>query len=255
MRQGKLFIIVVVVILIILVQPNVFKTVKQVLLPRSFSDQIVGKHEQASEQELNKILADKVFEGQRVIQVNNNVPVFTQEELSLKNDHWKKFSELDILNRVGQAEALISQRSLPKNERGDISSVRPTGWKNKQIIFNGEPSYLYNRCHLIAFSLSGENANPKNLFTGTRALNADSANETQSMVYYEKMIANYIRQTDHHVLYRVTPIFKRFDLVAKGVRMEAKSIEDDQIAFDIFIFNVQPGYKINYLDGTSVKEK
>ncbi len=253
MRQGKLFIIVVVIISIILIQPNVFKAVKQVLLPRSFSDQIAGG--QTSEQELNKMLADKVFEGQRVIQVNNNVPVFTQEELSLKNDHWKKFSDLDFLNRVGQAEAMISQRSLPKTKRGDISSVQPTGWKNKQIIFNGEPSYLYNRCHLIAFSLSGENANPKNLFTGTRALNADSADEMQSMVYYEKLIANYIRQTDHHVLYRVTPIFKGLDLVAKGVRLEAKSVEDNNIEFNIFIFNVQPGYKINYLDGTSIKER
>lgn len=255
MKQGKLFIVVVTIILIVLVQPNVFNNVKHILFPRSFSEQISGEKYVKSDQDVNKSLAKKEFQGQRVIQVNNNVPTFTQKEMSLKKDHWKKFSNLDYLNRVGQAEALLSLRSLPTTDRGDISSVKPTGWKNKKIIFNGKQSDLYNRCHLIAFSLSGENANPKNLFTGTRALNADSVNEQQSMVYYEKEIVNYIKKTNHHVLYRVTPIFRGVDLVAKGVRMEAKSIEDDQVSFDIFIFNVQPDYKINYLDGTSVKEK
>lgn len=252
MKQGKLFIVVVTIILIALVQPNVFNTVKHILFPRSFSEQISGEKYVKSDQNMNNSLAKKEFEGQRVIQVNNNVPTFTQKEMSLKKDHWKKFSNLDYLNRVGQAEALLSLRSLPTTDRGDISSVNPTGWKNKKIIFNGKQSDLYNRCHLIAFSLSGENDNPKNLFTGTRALNAD---EQQSMVYYEKEIANYIRTTNHHVLYRVTPIFNGIDLVVKGVRMEAKSIENNQIEFNIFIFNVQPGYKINYLDGTAVKEK
>ena len=117
----------------------------------------------------------------------------------------------------------------------------------------GKEDYLYNRSHLIGFQLSGENANAKNLFTGTRALNANFEDEQSSMVYYENKIANYIKNTNHHVRYRVTPIFRNVELVARGVRMEAQSIEDDEISFDVYIFNIQPGYKINYLTGSSQK--
>ncbi|MCW0990706.1 DNA/RNA non-specific endonuclease, partial [Streptococcus anginosus] len=127
----------------------------------------------------------------------------------------------------------------------------PSGWKNKKIIFNGKKDYLYNRSHLIAFELSGENANVKNLFTGTRALNANFSAEKNSMVYYENIIAQYIKTTGHHVRYRVTPLFKNVELVCRGVRIEAQSIEDQTISFDIYIFNVQPNYEINYLTGTS----
>ena len=167
----------------------------------------------------------------------------------------EKFSNLDILNRVGTAETLISVKSLPTKSRGNISNIKPTGFKQKKIIFNGKFDYLYNRCHLIAFELSGENDNPKNLFTGTRALNANDGNRQQSMVYYEDMIKNYVKQTNHHVLYQVTPIFSGMDLVAKGVRLQGRSIEDNQISFNVYIFNVQPGYQINYLTGNSMKEK
>ena len=130
---------------------------------------------------------------------------------------------------------------------------QPTGWKNKKITFNGKSDYLYNRSHLIAFELSGENANVKNLFTGTRALNANFEDEKTSMVYYENLIADYIKETNHHVRYRVTPLFKNVELVCRGVRLEAQSIEDDTISFDVYIFNVQPGYDIDYLTGSSQK--
>ncbi len=149
---------------------------------------------------------------------------------------------------------MLGQDLMPTSEREDISSVKPTGWKNKKITFNGKQDYLYNRSHLIGFQLSGENANIRNLFTGTRSLNANFQDEASSMVYYENLVASYIKQTGHHVRYRVTPIFKHVELVARGVRMEAQSIEDDAVSFDIYIFNIQPGYELDYLTGTSKKE-
>lgn len=183
----------------------------------------------------------------------NDKAQFTTEELSLDNGSWERYSDLDFLNRVGVAEAMLGQELMPTEKREDISNVTPTGWKNKKITFNGKSDYLYNRSHLIAFELSGENANIKNLFTGTRALNANFEDEKTSMVYYENLIADYIKETNHHVRYRVTPLFKNVELVCRGVRLEAQSIEDDTISFDVYIFNAQPGYEIDYLTGSSQK--
>ena len=256
MRRGKLVAFILIVVLIILVQPNVYPTIKHIIYPKSFEEQITTNNNVESDKTLNKELVKEKYSGTQVIKVNNNVPTFTKGELTLNGkDHWKKFSNLDILNRVGTAETLISVKSLPTKSRGDISNIKPTGFKQKKITFNGKSDYLYNRCHLIAFELSGENDNPKNLFTGTRALNANDNNRQQSMVYYEDMIKNYVKQTNHHVLYQVTPIFSGVDLVAKGVRLQGRSIEDNQISFNVYIFNVQPGYQINYLTGKSIKEK
>ena len=171
--------------------------------------------------------------------------------MSLKKGSWERYSDLDFLGRVGEANAMLGKELMPQEKREDISSVYPSGWKNKKIIFNGKKDYLYNRSHLIAYELSGENANVKNLFTGTRALNANFLAEKNSMVYYENLIAQYIKTTGHHVRYRVTPLFKNVELVCRGIRMEAQSIEDHTISFDIYIFNIQPNYEINYLTGTS----
>lgn len=200
----------------------------------------------------NEELKTKTYDGKQVITVNDRAQ-FTSEELSLENGTWEHYSDLDFLNRVGVAEAMLGQELMPTKKREDISNVIPTGWKNKKITFNGKSDYLYNRSHLIAFELSGENANVKNLFTGTRALNANFEDEKTSMVYYENLIANYIKETNHHVRYRVTPLFKNVELVCRGVRLEAQSVEDDTISFDVCIFNVQPGYDINYLTGSSQK--
>lgn len=200
----------------------------------------------------NEELKTKTYDGKQVITVNDRAQ-FTSEELSLENGTWEHYSDLDFLNRVGVAEAMLGQELMPTEKREDISNVTLTGWKNKKITFNGKSDYLYNRSHLIAFELSGENANVKNLFTGTRALNANFEDEKTSMVYYENLIANYIKETSHHVRYRVTPLFKNVELVCRGVRLEAQSVEDDTISFDVYIFNVQPGYDINYLTGSSQK--
>ncbi|OFG75312.1 DNA-entry nuclease [Listeria monocytogenes] len=189
-------------------------------------------------------LANETFKGNQVISVNNQVPVFTQEELSLKEGMWQKFSELDSLNRVGEANAMLHNSLMPKDER-EALYVNPSGWKNKKT----KTGWLYNRAHLIGFQLSGENNNPKNLMTATRSLN------TPCMLEYENRVADYLHETNNHVRYRVTPIFKDNELVARGVEMQAQSIEDDELQFHVYIFNIEEGMKINYTDGTSKVER
>lgn len=261
MKKNKFLLVSICFIAILLVQPQNFQSIKSVLTQNDLASQLNisdspdeknGRLEN-SYQVKNEELQSKIFDGQHQVIVVNDKAQFTIEELSLANGAWEEYSDLDFLNRVGVAEAMLSQELMPTNKREDISSVKPTGWKNKKINFNGKEDYLYNRSHLIGFQLSGENANVKNLFTGTRALNANFENEESSMLYYENLVADYIKETGHHVRYRVTPIFKNVELVARGIRLEAQSIEDDVLSFDIYIFNVQPGYEIHYLTGSSEK--
>ncbi|EAE5923256.1 DNA-entry nuclease [Listeria monocytogenes] len=189
-------------------------------------------------------LANETFKGNQVIPVNNQVPVFTQEELSLKEGMWQKFSDLDSLNRAGEANAMLHNSMMPKDER-EALYVNPTGWKNKKT----KTGWLYNRAHLIGFQLSGENNNPKNLMTATRSLN------TPCMLEYENRVADYLHETNNHVRYQVTPVFKDDELVARGVEMQAQSIEDDELQFHVYIFNVEEDMEINYQDGTSKVER
>ncbi|EAD0725601.1 DNA-entry nuclease [Listeria monocytogenes] len=189
-------------------------------------------------------LANETFHGNQVISVNNQIPVFTKEELSLKDGAWQKFSDLDSLNRVGEANAMLHNSMMPKDDREPLY-VNPTGWKNKKT----KTGWLYNRAHLIGFQLTGENNNPKNLMTATRSLN------TPCMLEYENRVADYLHETNNHVRYRVTPIFKDNELVARGVEMQAQSIEDDELEFHVYIFNVEEDMEINYQDGTSKVER
>ncbi|WEG14688.1 DNA/RNA non-specific endonuclease [Pullulanibacillus sp. KACC 23026] len=189
-------------------------------------------------------LPDLNYQGKQVIVLNNNHASFTKKDLSLANGSWQSFSNLDALNRVGTANAMLSKSLMPSKEREPLY-VDPTGWKNKKIEVNGKTEWLYNRSHLIGYQLTGENNNPKNLMTGTRSLN------DPGMLVYENKIATYIRITNHHVRYQVEPIFRGNELVARGVHMQAKSIEDNQIDFNVYIFNVEPGVTINYADGSS----
>ncbi|MDO4634870.1 MAG: DNA/RNA non-specific endonuclease [Streptococcus sp.] len=261
MKKNKFLLVSIVFIIIFLVQPQNFQSLKSAFTQNDLASQLNisdSPEEKNSDfenvhQTQNEELKSKVFDGQHQVIVVNDKAQFTTEELSLKKGSWEKYSDLDFLNRVGVAEAMLGKDLMPTSERKDISSVKPTGWKNKKINFNGKQDYLYNRSHLIGFQLSGENANVKNLFTGTRALNANFDDEKSSMVYYENMVASYIKQTGHHVRYRVTPLFRNVELVARGIRMEAQSIEDDAISFDVYIFNIQPGYDIYYLTGSSEK--
>lgn len=184
------------------------------------------------------------FSGEPYYVVNNNVPFFTEDDCTTTS--YEHYSELDYLGRCGAAIASIGKDLMPTEDRESIGSVRPSGWHTiKYDCVDGK--YLYNRCHLIGFQLSGENANEKNLITGTRYMNVDG------MLPFENMVADYVKETDNHVMYRVTPIFEGKNLVADGVLMEAYSVEDegDGVCFNVFCYNSQPGITINYEDGSS----
>lgn len=185
-----------------------------------------------------------VYEGSPFAQINGNVPYF--EKMEFQAGSFETYSELDALGRCQVAYANIGMDLMPTEKRESISQIKPTGWQTiKYDCVDGK--YLYNRCHLIGYQLTGENANEKNLITGTRYMNVDG------MLPFENMIADYINETGNHVLYRVTPIFEGSDLVARGVTMEAESVEDDGegILFNVFVYNVQPGVVIDYATGNS----
>ena len=176
--------------------------------------------------------------------VNNNEPDFTESDMT--TDSYESYSELDSSGRCGIAMANLGKDLMPTEDRESIGQVKPSGWQTVKYD-NVDGKYLYNRCHLIGFQLAGENANEKNLITGTRYMN------TEGMLPFENMVADYIRETGNHVLYRVTPIFEGGNLVASGVQMEAKSVEDDGngICFNVYVYNVQPGIEIDYATGES----
>ena len=180
------------------------------------------------------------YSSKPYIYINNNVPFFTEEEI--KVSYFEEYSQLDLLGRCTQAYACLSYEMMPTNERESLYDVLPSGWHSISYDFIDGGS-LYNRCHLIGFQLAGENANAKNLITGTRYMNIEG------MLPFENKIASYIRNTKHHVLYRVTPIFDGANLLASGVLLEAQSIEDNHIRFCVYVYNVQPGVEINYLTG------
>lgn len=187
-------------------------------------------------------LANMDYSGIQTIDVNGGTPYFTEEELALKDGAWETYGNLDSLNRATAANAMLNQSLMPTGERGDISSVKPTGWKNKKI----KSGYLYNRSHLIGWALAGENANPKNLITGTRQLNSPE------MLRFEMDVKHYLEQSpDNYVRYRITPVFRGNELLARGVQMEAQSINSDAVKFNVYIFNVQDGVELNYADGSS----
>lgn len=179
--------------------------------------------------------------------LNNNVPEFTENEITTVA--FEEYSELDDLGRCGVAFACVGEEIMPTEERGAIGQIKPSGWQMvKYDIVDGK--YLYNRCHLIGYQLTGENANKKNLITGTRYMNS------YGMLPFETRVAEYIKETKNHVMYRVTPVFEGDNLLAKGVQIEGFSVEDKGkgISFNVFVNNIQPGVEINYLDGTSKLE-
>lgn len=187
------------------------------------------------------------YKGKPYVVINNNEPNFEKSELVTKS--FEKYSELDSLKRCGVADSIIGKDLMPTSKRENISSVKPSGWKS--IKYNGiDGKSLYNRCHLIGFQLAGENANKRNLITGTRYLN------TKGMLPFENMVADYVKEKNHHVRYRVTPIFVGNELVARGVQMEAISIEDNgkAVKFNVYCFNVQPNIEIDYKTGNSRKK-
>lgn len=184
------------------------------------------------------------YDGKAYVAVNNNEPFFTDSDMT--TTAFENYSDLDPLGRCGVAYANICKDIMPTEERGKIGMIKPSGWHTvKYDVIKDR--YLYNRCHLIGYQLAGENANPKNLITGTRYLNVDG------MLPFENLVADYVNNTGNHVLYRVTPMFSGSNLVANGVLIEAKSVEDNGggILFNVYCYNVQPGVGINYENGDS----
>lgn len=185
------------------------------------------------------------FDGKSAyVEINGNTPFFT--ETDMRRESYEKYSALDSLGRCGVATACIGIDIMPTEERGSIGSVKPSGWHTvKYDIVDGR--YLYNRCHLIGYQLTGENANKENLITGTRYMNVEG------MLPFENMVADYVKETENHVMYRVTPIFDGTNLVASGVLIEAKSVEDNgkSIEFCVYVYNNQPGIVVDYRNGES----
>ncbi len=187
------------------------------------------------------------YSGKPYVEIDGNEPRFTEKDKTKKS--FEQYSELDSLGRCGVAYANVGQDLMPAEKRGSIGKVKPSGWHTvKYDIVDGK--YLYNRCHLIGYQLTAENANEKNLITGTRYMNVDG------MLPFENMVADYVKETGNHVLYRVTPVFEGKNLLAKGVQMEAYSVEDegDAICFNVFVYNVQPGIQIDYATGESKED-
>ncbi len=182
------------------------------------------------------------FSGTPYVVLAENIPTFTEADLT--TDCYEHYDRLDFLGRCGEAEACLGEDLMPTEERGKIGQVKPSGWKTAKYDFV-DGKYLYNRCHLIGFQLSGENANERNLITGTRYMN------TEGMLPFENEVAEYIRETGNHVLYRVTPVFHGDNLVASGVVMEAYSVEDEGegICFHVYVYNAQPNVEIEYATG------
>lgn len=188
------------------------------------------------------------YDGEPYVVLQDNVPGFPESDFTTQA--FETYSPLDDLDRCGVAYANICTELMPTEERGSIGQVKPSGWHTVTYdVVDGR--YLYNRCHLIGFQLAGENANEQNLMTGTRYLNVEG------MLPFENQVADYVQETDNHVLYRVTPIFQGDNLVASGVQMEAYSVEDqgEGVCFNVYVYNVQPGVTIDYETGESWLEE
>lgn len=184
------------------------------------------------------------YSGTPYYTVNGGIPYFSQDEITVSD--YEQYGELDCLGRCTTAVSCVGVSLMPTEERGNIGSIKPSGWHTvKYDCVSGK--YLYNRCHLIGYQLTGENANERNLITGTRYLNIEG------MLPFENMVADYIKETKNHVMYRVTPIFVGEELLSRGVLMEAYSVEDsgEGICFNVFVYNVQPSVAIDYATGES----
>ena len=217
---------------------SITKLQKQIASDQQFVDE---HSNQKTQQADNTNLANLDYNGTQEIIVNNNEPNFSQADLSTVNSAWQKYGDLDNLNRVTAANALLNVSLMPSAKREPLH-WNPTGWHNKRI----SGGWLYNRSHLIGYQLTGQNNNPKNLMTGTRSLNSPE------MLAHEMDIAYYLKQSSsHYIRYRVTPIFRGNELLPRGVQMEAQSVGDNSVHFNVYIFNVQDGVTLNYNDGTS----
>ena len=217
---------------------------KKILLPVILAVNLIFSGCNLAKADSADLAAIPEYTGSAYTVLNDNIPDFPEEDFT--EESFETYSDLDSLGRCGVAYANIGEDLMPTIKRGSIGQVKPSGWHTvKYDSVDGK--YLYNRCHLIGYQLTAENANEKNLITGTRYLN------TEGMLPFENMVADYIKETGNHVLYRVTPLFDGNNLVATGVQMEAESVEDkgDGILYNVFCYNIQPGITIDYKSGDS----
>lgn len=216
-------------------------------IPENEAGQNEIEQNEAEQQQVSQsvsIEAIPEYNGNAYVVINDNIPAFTEADYTTES--FETYSDLDSLGRCGVAYANVGVDIMPTDDRGEIGHVKPTGWQSVKYD-NVEGKYLYNRCHLIGFQLTGENANKCNLITGTRYFNVDG------MLPFENMVADYVKETQNHVLYRVTPFYEGNDLVASGAQMEAWSVEDngEGICFNVYVYNIQPGIVIDYATGES----
>lgn len=217
---------------------------KKILLPVILAVNLIFSGCNLAKADSADLAAIPEYTGSAYTVLNDNIPDFPEEDFT--EESFETYSDMDSLGRCGVAYANIGEDLMPTTKRGSIGQVKPSGWHTvKYDSVDGK--YLYNRCHLIGYQLTAENANEKNLITGTRYLN------TEGMLPFENMVADYIKETGNHVLYRVTPLFDENNLVATGVQMEAESVEDkgDGILYSVFCYNIQPGITIDYKSGDS----
>ena len=217
---------------------------KKILLPVILAVNLIFSGCNLAKADSADLAAIPEYTGSAYTVLNDNIPDFPEEDFT--EESFETYSDLDSLGRCGVAYANIGEDLMPTTKRGSIGQIKPSGWHTvKYDSVDGK--YLYNRCHLIGYQLTAENANEKNLITGTRYLN------TEGMLPFEYMVADYIKETGNHVLYRVTPLFDGNNLVATGVQMEAESVEDkgDGILYNVFCYNIQPGITIDYKSGDS----
>ncbi len=216
-------------------------TLASVFLCANLLGTCAADKEKAAESEI------PAYSGSPAITINDNKPEFTKGEITKTS--FESYGELDELGRCTPAIASIGEDLMPTKDRESISMIKPTGWKQKKYpgLVDSDPPYLYNRCHMIGFQLTGENTNEQNLITGTRYMNVEG------MLPYENEVADYIRSTGNHVMYRVTPVFEGDNLLCDGVKMEALSVEDNGkgVSFNVFCYNVQPGVIIDYSEGSN----
>lgn len=217
---------------------------KKILLPVILAVNLIFSGCNLANADSADLAAIPEYTGSAYTVLNDNIPDFPEEDFT--EESFETYSDMDSLGRCGVAYANIGEDLMPTTKRGSIGQVKPSGWHT--VKYNSvDGKYLYNRCHLIGYQLTAENANEKNLITGTRYLN------TEGMLPFENMVADYIKETGNHVLYRVTPLFDGNNLVATGVQMEAESVEDkgDGILYNVFCYNIQPGITIDYKSGDS----
>lgn len=217
---------------------------KKILLPVILAVNLIFSGCNLAKADSADLAAIPEYTGSAYTVLNDNIPDFPEEDFT--EESFETYSDMDSLGRCGVAYANIGEDLMPTTKRGSIGQVKPSGWHTvKYDSVDGK--YLYNRCHLIGYQLTAENANEKNLITGTRYLN------TEGMLPFENMVADYIKETGNHVLYRVTPLFDGNNLVSTGIQMEAESVEDkgDGILYNVFCYNIQPGITIDYKSGDS----